>query len=316
MKRALDGAPVKSFPKPTAVTESKPVLQGKLPTPQRVAVDKITGKHIPDACLSSWPTAFIKYITVNEVHDILYYVNKDAPNGPAPTDPKKDPMFARWEAPVQAWATKNGYVGTMPADESCSLRSSTTSASISFTSPLASAPITADTITVAIASQNMTEPLSVAYALDGASVGSATVAPYEGVVSLAAIENGFHVLVATATDANGITATASLTLNTLVQKGTTVYFITPSPNSTISASSFPQQVQAYAFDASGISLLSLYAENPDGTTSLINQVGSPPDTQVSLSWPSTATGKYKLYLVATTKKGSTAQSDKLVITVN
>lgn len=316
MKRALDGQPVKAFPRPTSVTESKPVLQGKLPTPQRVAVDKVTGKHIPDSCLSSWPAAFVKYITVNEVHDILYYLNKDDPNGSTPSNPASDPMFNRWDAPVQAWAKKNGYVGTMPADESCSLRASTSSATLAFSAPGAGATIKSSSLTASVVGSNMTDPLSVTFTLDGVSVGSVTAAPYETTIDLSGVDNGFHTIIASATDANGISATATVSINTLVQQNTTVYFVSPAPNSSISAGSFPQLVQAYAYDPAGISLLSLYADNPDGTTSLINQVSAPADASVSLSWPSTNTGKYKLYLVATTKKGKTAQSDKLTVTVN
>jgi penicillin-binding protein 1C len=43
------------------------------------------------------------------VHNILYYVNKEDPRGPAPTNPSSDPEFNLWEAGVKDWASKNGY---------------------------------------------------------------------------------------------------------------------------------------------------------------------------------------------------------------
>jgi len=39
-------------------------------------------------------------------HDILYYVDKDNPLGPVPTNPSQDPQFNEWEKDVQIWAAK------------------------------------------------------------------------------------------------------------------------------------------------------------------------------------------------------------------
>ena len=47
--------------------------------------------------------------TPQGVHDILYYVNKDDPQGPIPTNPSNDPEFNLWEAGVRDWASQNGY---------------------------------------------------------------------------------------------------------------------------------------------------------------------------------------------------------------
>ena len=43
------------------------------------------------------------------VHDILFWVNKDNPRGPAPQYPQDDEQFARWEYSVHIWAAQNGY---------------------------------------------------------------------------------------------------------------------------------------------------------------------------------------------------------------
>ena len=41
------------------------------------------------------------YLINNEIHDILYYVDKNNPDGPVPKDPSRDPQFERWEEPVK-----------------------------------------------------------------------------------------------------------------------------------------------------------------------------------------------------------------------
>lgn len=38
------------------------------------------------------------------VHSILYWVDKNNPHGPIPTNPERDPQFNLWEIPVRTWA--------------------------------------------------------------------------------------------------------------------------------------------------------------------------------------------------------------------
>ena len=44
-----------------------------------------------------------------DVHTILYWLNKDNPNGPIPTDPTSDDQFNNWEYAVKNWARNHGY---------------------------------------------------------------------------------------------------------------------------------------------------------------------------------------------------------------
>ena len=46
-------------------------------------------------------------ISVNEIHNILYYVNKDNILESPPTNPLNDSQFWNWEIPVLLWAQKN-----------------------------------------------------------------------------------------------------------------------------------------------------------------------------------------------------------------
>lgn len=51
------------------------------------------------------------------IQDILYWVQKDNPRGPAPTNPNSDPQFHLWNPSVEAWWLQNmsRYAGTLPA---------------------------------------------------------------------------------------------------------------------------------------------------------------------------------------------------------
>ncbi|MFY9493010.1 MAG: PBP1A family penicillin-binding protein [Minisyncoccia bacterium] len=44
-----------------------------------------------------------QHIINGEIHSTLYYINRNDPTGPAPSNPYADPMFNNWESAVRAW---------------------------------------------------------------------------------------------------------------------------------------------------------------------------------------------------------------------
>lgn len=68
--------PTEAFPKPDPVTPAKPILAGD-------------------------------YLANNEIHSILYYVDRKDPTGPPPPDPTADQQFVNWETGVLTWAAQN-----------------------------------------------------------------------------------------------------------------------------------------------------------------------------------------------------------------
>jgi 1A family penicillin-binding protein len=77
MDKELPALPVESFvdPEPEDPAELKPVLRGELS---------------------------------GEPHSILYWVDKDNPRGPIPSNPGRDPQFTNWEYAVRRWAASLG----------------------------------------------------------------------------------------------------------------------------------------------------------------------------------------------------------------
>ena len=61
----------------------------------------------PEIILTDKPALNGQYLVNNEIHEILYHVSKNNPQGAAPADPKKDPQFENWEKPVLEWAREN-----------------------------------------------------------------------------------------------------------------------------------------------------------------------------------------------------------------
>lgn len=75
MDEAIKTLPNESFIKPDFIAETKPMINGQF---------------------------FIN----NQVHNILYYVDKNNPLGATPQNPGNDNQFLNWEVPVQIWSNQ------------------------------------------------------------------------------------------------------------------------------------------------------------------------------------------------------------------
>lgn len=111
IRYALTQYPDQPFPEPQLqITDTtKPVLRGIWQGPDPVRVDYLNGN--PVSADYSGPT---KLRVTTAVHDILHWVDKNDPLGPAPQNPAQDPQYVRWEYSARAWAERNGYVDGRP----------------------------------------------------------------------------------------------------------------------------------------------------------------------------------------------------------
>ena len=109
MNKVLQNYPVEDFPKYEKEDAGKAVLNGDFNT-QDIKVCKMDkGKNKGNYCLQNdtCPSDSKDKVTFGDVHDILFYVNKDDPRGDAPKDPNSDPQYANWEKGVQNWLKDN-----------------------------------------------------------------------------------------------------------------------------------------------------------------------------------------------------------------
>ncbi|MGA2418423.1 MAG: PBP1A family penicillin-binding protein [Candidatus Staskawiczbacteria bacterium] len=80
MQKILSSHPVENFTPPDPITNRSPVLLGQLPP--------------------------------GDTHDILYYINKNDPLGPAPANPADDPQYLSWQAGINNYLTRTGQTPT------------------------------------------------------------------------------------------------------------------------------------------------------------------------------------------------------------
>lgn len=92
-------------PAPENLANEKPIFRGIWQGGQTYTIDTVSGKLATEYT----PPETKKEIAINDVHSILYWVNKNDPQGPAPVNPANDSQFANWEKPVTDWAVANGY---------------------------------------------------------------------------------------------------------------------------------------------------------------------------------------------------------------
>lgn len=112
MARAHQGLPVVAFdpPPPAFNLNSKPMLNGSWDGGITVALDKRSG--LP--ANTNTPLEFIEEWSYRQVHEILYWVDKNNPLGATPTNPEQDPAYLLWEEPVVKWMSQQGLVNESP----------------------------------------------------------------------------------------------------------------------------------------------------------------------------------------------------------
>lgn len=112
MTDALASTTGNTLVKPAAedLSSEKPVFRGIWQGGTTYTIDTVSGK----LATAYTPKQTQKEIAIPNIHSILYWVDKNDPQGPAPTNPSSDPQFANWEKPVMDWAQTNGYASATP----------------------------------------------------------------------------------------------------------------------------------------------------------------------------------------------------------
>ncbi|PIY78886.1 MAG: hypothetical protein COY82_00070, partial [Parcubacteria group bacterium CG_4_10_14_0_8_um_filter_35_7] len=84
----------------------KPVLRGYWQGSITYYVDKISEKLMTQFT----PIELREEKFLTQAHSILYWLNKDEPNGERPAHPEEDSQFALWEKPVRDWAQNQNII--------------------------------------------------------------------------------------------------------------------------------------------------------------------------------------------------------------
>jgi 1A family penicillin-binding protein len=104
-KSAFSSIPEEVFPKPLPISLSvKPALRGVWYGNSTYIIDKYSQKLATDQT----PPEAQEERVIADPHEILHWVDKSNPTGPAPTDPTTDPQYWLWEIPARSWINLHG----------------------------------------------------------------------------------------------------------------------------------------------------------------------------------------------------------------
>jgi len=108
MNDVLEKYPDEKFEKSEKLPldEMKPVFRGVWLGGQTYVIDKISKKLATEYT----PEDLKEEVVVQDIHSILYWVDRDNPQGPQPLHPESNPQFERWEYRIAEWALANNFI--------------------------------------------------------------------------------------------------------------------------------------------------------------------------------------------------------------
>lgn len=103
MKNILAGSIVEAFREPEKTNTEKPMVGGSVGQENKIIIDKISGRLATE----NTPVHLREEKIYRDMHNILYFVDKENPLGPPPSNPQDDPQYNNWEQGLILWAEKN-----------------------------------------------------------------------------------------------------------------------------------------------------------------------------------------------------------------
>ena len=257
MREALKNTPIESFTNPEPRSVSNPVLKGELIGVQELELDSVSGKLATEFTPSDLKVKK-KFFSS---HSILFYLDKDNPDGPKPEHPENDPQFTRWEEAIATWANKNGYLAETPPTEYDDVHLPGLAPKVTILSPQNNETINSQNMAIRATAEGVANGVSFVDAIiDGRLVSHITNAPFEAIVDLNNFSNGWHTLTLKAVDAVGNRSEEKSTFFLEYQRTSPgIVWISPQSPSVVSLSLFPIAIILETPSPELISLLTIKA---------------------------------------------------------
>lgn len=319
LRAALVSTTPEQFPTPPGNDAIKPVLRGsdggiKLP------INRINGK----IATSSTPDALKEIHTYLPPHDILYYVIKDDPRGPAPADPSTDEQYQNWEDALQAYVQRERDKGNYlelsePPSEYDTGTNPELAPTVSFVTPTNGSDVASANLTAQVNAVSPRGVASVSYTLDGKNVGTVSTFPFTLNFTMRHVIKGLHTLAATAIDDEGNAGTASITINVTTDSDPPqASWVEQSPLQ-LTNTVFPHDLHLNTYRWPDIKDVKIYLTSA-GKKKLIytfvNGQDNPTNDQLTLTWQHKPAAGHSLLEAVTTNKDGTTESSLLDVDVN
>ncbi len=220
MANILNGTPVEYFKAPDALDPNlPPILRGQMPGEVEVEIDRASGK----LATQYTPATFREKRKFTVAHDILFYVDKNNPTGPQPTNPASDSMFQPWEDGVKQWYEKQAlesgtqYTFQDPPTESDDLHIPANFPVLTLLFPANQQLVESNPINFQVQVSAPRAISRVLYELDNKTLGQSTSSPFNLMTSINGYENGYHKLKVTAFDDIDNSSSVEIDINLKLQ---------------------------------------------------------------------------------------------------
>ena len=312
MKKTSEGAPSEKFTPYAKYQSDKMILHGKYnETTARVC--NVNNQILHETCCR--PDQVVEK-TFREIHTILYYADKDNPRGPVPEHPENDPMYERWEKPIQEWITREKIeTGKVPT-ETCDYHEEKNQPTINITSPADNDLIEDNNINIEADGEAPLALDKVEFYFDNKLFDVKNGDPPFKTHYANYNEPGFHTIKAIAYDKMGNTAQDSVTIN--LKNEQIIYVSQPAGQLTLQDENFPYKLKAIASHPNGIRKINFYARDltRDKRPFLIGSSFEPttPDgEEYDLTWgKKPLPGQYEIYTILVSNENETTQSARVI----
>lgn len=305
MREALKDTPPETFPAPPVNDALKPVLRGANDGIV-LNINSQTGK----IANSSTPESLIIQRTYLPPHDILHYVIKDDPRGPAPAYPADDPQYMAWEAGLQAWVERQqgAVVLQEPPTEYDNTQSSELSPTLEFLSPTDGAELTSRQMDIQVKATSPRGVTKVMYQIDGHSVGASTQFPFNISYYAKTLLKGPHTLSAVAVDDAGNSTQKNINFAMQAEFDPPDFEWFDANPLTIKTDEYPRVITLVPFRWEDTKQIDVYLSSVGGSPKLIYNFNHTEDqlvnNQLTFTWKHAPTaGEYVLKAVLTDNNG-------------
>ncbi len=309
MKEALKDTPVEQFNAPEQVITGKPVLDGDTSGGQTVKIDSMSGL----LATQYTPSSTIEEITTQGIHDILYYINKDDPRGPAPSNPASDPQFNNWESAVARWAAQKNIqvedTGNIPTEYD-NIHLAEDQIRLSIITPLPGQKITDNNLEVDISAVSKRGVKTINYYINNELVLTKKDTNL-ALINLSQYSDGQYILRVEAMDDLKNTSIQEVNLNFSLNKPSPLLtFTSPRNNESINT---PINVKYSLNNYQNIKKIDFYYQKEgDKVESYLNTIESNSSKgSFILNKPLSSSTAYYLYANIFTQDGKKYQSDKI-----
>jgi len=321
MQKVLAGTPTEYFKAPDPLPDTlPPILRGQAPSDMEVEIDKASGKLATPLT----PESFKIKKKFNQHHDILFYINKDNPTGPAPTNPADDPMFQPWEDGVRKWVEKTAkeqgveISSEQAPTEYDDLHVPQNMPTLTLISPQDKQNLEAYPVKFQVQASAPRGISRVLYQIDNQNIGTATASPFGLELNALAFENGYHQLKVTALDDIDNATSLQIEVNLkLPAAPPQINWLSPRNDATFYKSNFPLNFNFSATKINEIQNLAFYSQGFGSLAQKIAEISAVTTEPMNFTWPSApSAGSYDVYAVITTKDGQNLESGRLRINIS